>query len=464
MPLQIVSQRGIRLNKGLDKTHLVPGAFVANTTLSYPGLMLDRSAIDFDANVYENTLTAITNAWLLGYKVAIDVYSHGVIHRSRYIGGDRNRLIDSMTPEDIAQVNLSQSDEALHDGNRIPTLEEVLEVQWKLKNQGDLMPPPRLQLELRKPVDVVQVVGAVMERLMARQFSIYDVRIVSCHYDLLVQALDRMADYDIPLRPEVSYIIRSEALNYAYLNADAPDYIYQLKAQAMETIPFVLAERLVLTEELEAHFPELAGLSDEQMEHAIPDLIDSDGIARFTKRYEAFLAVFIGEGLHIGYHLSQDTLEDAAFDSVLVPMNSKPGVTEAYLESVSRVQRRGRKLRVHAHQVCREGRHPAQLLRAFAVLDENSELSLDYPEMIPWLFADISARGISSMKENTKIALDPTRKVRLDNLTFTKSETELAIQRFFQLIGIPFEMVADAPGQRGKRGGHISFQGITSEE
>jgi hypothetical protein len=69
-------------------------------------------------------LTAIQTAWQLGYKVETDVYNEGFIHHDRFVKRDPLRLIEQMKPEEIAQVNLCNAGESLHDGNRIPHLQK----------------------------------------------------------------------------------------------------------------------------------------------------------------------------------------------------------------------------------------------------------------------------------------------------------------------------------------------------
>ena len=362
MPLSIIAHRGIRLNEGVTKTRHAITPYAGNTTLTAPGVELPTGKeVDFSVHAYENTLTAIQTAWHLGYKVETDVYSEGVIHHDRFVKRDPSRLVEQMTPEEIAQVNLCNGGESLHDGNRIPSLAEILGEQVRLKRQR-LQPPPRLQIELKKPVNIEKTIGLVMRHITSGDLDASEIRVTSFNYDLLKKAHDHMAYYP-GAKPEIGYLIVHEALDYVYLDKQRSDYAEQLKKQASQTIPLFLKERLALPEELNSVFPELSGTGIDQLQETVPSLIDRYGSMEFERRYESFLALFIGSGLEAGYRLQPGALEEAPFDIVHIPMDSWPGVTEAYKAKLDNICYRGGKLHANAHSVSSQGKNPAQLLR-----------------------------------------------------------------------------------------------------
>lgn len=442
MPLKILAQRGVRLNAGVGSLSKAISPYAGNTTMAYPGIPADSGSLDLKANVYENTLTALSIAWQLGYKVKTDVYTYGVIHQDRFIQRDPSRLIDHMTPEDIGKVNLSTLEELPNDGNRIPSLEELLNEQVRL---GKILPwRPCLQLELKKPVDVEKVAGAVMQRMAAGELEASQLCITSFNYDLLMECRRVMEGMAAQQRPQISYLIAPEALDYVTLDRNAPDYKEQLGTLAAGTIPRFFAERFALPDELAAHFPELADKTGEQMQEAIPPLIDQYGLDEFEQRYESYLRLFIGSGMDAGYRLRADALASAPFDLVHIPMDGKYGTAENYKQQLDRTPYRGGVLQAHAHHVCLKGRNPSQLLRAFLILDEDAELSLDYPEMIPQLFAELLASGSSQRDSKMQISFDPTRKRRLDGIEFPVNDLEKASKRFFDLLGISYRKVTGA--------------------
>jgi hypothetical protein len=447
MPLQIIAHRGVRLNDGISKIRYAGNQYASNTTLSYPRTFSDKSQIDFSAHAYENTLRAISIAWQLGYKVTADVYTYGVIHHDRFIKRDQAQLIDHMSQEDIAQVNLSVSGLPQDDGNRIPLLGELLGEQVRLKQEG-LIPSPRLQLQLKKPADVQKIIGEVIAHIVSGQLAVSDITITSFHYDLLALASGAM-DGIVGDKPQIGYLIACEALDYVSLDRSAADYSEQLKAQAARAIPLFLRERMVLVDELKEHFPELAGLSTEQMEETVPSLVERYGVRVFEQQYESCLELLVGSGLNAGYRLNQDALAGAVFDAVHIPMDAAPGVAEAYKARLDAISYRGGRLRVNAHSVSRGGRNPSQLLRAFILLDDNSEFTLDYPEMVPGFFAGLVGAGASKRdSDKMQLSFDPTRKTRIDGVEFTTAQVEKATKRFFDILGIPYQTVTDSAQSR----------------
>jgi glycerophosphoryl diester phosphodiesterase len=439
MPLSIIAHRGIRLNEGVTKTRHPITPYAGNTTLTRPGVeLLTGKEVDFSVNAYENTLTAIQTAWQLGYKVETDVYNEGIIHHDRFVKRDPSRLIEQMTRAEIAQVNLSNAGESLHDGNRIPSLAETLSEQVKLKRQG-LQPLPRLQVELKKPVNIEKTIGLVLRHITSGNLDASDIRVTSFNYDLLKRARDHMAYYP-GAKPEIGYLIVHEALDYVYLDKQRSDYTDQLKKQASETIPLFLRERLALPEELNSDFPELAGIAIDEMHEAVPALINRYGIVEFERRYESFLALFIGSGLEAGYRLQLAALEEAPFDIVHIPMDSRPGVTEAYKAKLDSISYRGGKLHANAHSVSSQGKNPAQLLRALAVLDDNAEFTLDYPEMVFQLFEDVAHPRFRRADDTQQRTIDSERKFSMNGEELSPVQLEKAIERLadmYESYGLP---------------------------
>jgi glycerophosphoryl diester phosphodiesterase len=452
MPLSIIAHRGIRLNEGVTKTRHAITSYAGNTTLTAPGEeLLTGKEVDFGANAYENTLTAIQTAWQLGYKVETDVYSDGFIHHDRFVKRDPSRLIEQMTPAEIELVNLSNAGDSLHDGNRIPSLAEILSEQVKLKRQG-LQPLPRLQIELKKPVNIEKPIGLILRHLTAGDLDASDIRITSFNYDLLKLARDHMAYYP-GAKPEIGYLIVHEALDYVYLDKQRSDYTEQLKKQASETIPLFLRERVALPEELSIDFPELAGIGINQMQETVPDLIDRQGIMEFERRYESFLALFIGSGLEAGYRLQRAALEEAPFDIVHIPMDSSPGVTEAYKAKLDNISYRGGKLHANAHSVSSQGKNPAQLLRAFAVLDDTAEFTLDYPEMVFQVFEDVADPRSGRADDQRKMAIASGREFSMSEAVLSKAQLEKAIKRLanmYKSYGLRPAMEKPQPGKARK--------------
>ncbi len=459
MPLHIIAHRGVRLNAGVKSLRHAGNKYAENTMLPYPDAQIDEDKLDFDVNAFENTLTAIKTAWLLGYGIETDVYSYGIIHHDRMIGRNPARLLDHMTPEQIAQVNLSTTGEALHDGTRIPMLSEILDAQVEIRSQG-IKPPPRMQLELKKPVDVKKIVDEVMARITAGHIERTDIRFTSFNYDLLKEAEQALSRYPAGTHPELGYLLVQEALDYVYLGRNSPDYVQRLKENASKTIPLFFRERLALENELAEHFPELAHMNYEQMEQAVPALVDTYGIAEFERRYESYLSLFIGSGLRAGYQLQADILADSAFDVVHIPMDAPLGVAEAYKNDLDKADFRGGKLRANAHSVSSGGKNPSQILRAFLILDDDAEFTLDYPAMVPALFGDILSSGSTRRDSKMQIGFDPTRKFRLDGVEFTPEQLEEAAKKFFAIIGVPYEKVTGAQSRigGGSRGNKLEIE------
>jgi len=235
-------------------------------------------------------------------------------------------------------------------------------------------------------------------------------------------------------------LIVHEALDYVYLDKQRSDYADQLKKQASETIPLFLRERLALPEELNSDFPELAGIDFDQMQETVPSLIDRYDIMEFERRYESFLALFIGSGLEAGYRLQSAALEEAPFDIVHIPMDSWPGVTEAYKAKLDNISYRGGKLHANAHSVSSQGKNPAQLLRAFAVLDDTAEFTLDYPEMVIQLFEDIAHPRSGRADDKQRMTLGSERKFSMNGEELSQVQLEKAIERLadmYHSYGLP---------------------------
>jgi hypothetical protein len=413
---------------------------------------VDTSRIDLTVNAHENTFTAICIAWRLGYCVKIDVHGWGIVHHRRTLESAGGQRIETIALEQLASLSLSKEQGALHDGNRIPTLDEILDAQVLLKSTG-LEPIPRLQIELKHTADIKRVMGSIMQRIESQQLVVSDIRLLSAHYGILQQAHDMLAQYDNDKRPQLGYMLMREALEYAHLDRTSPGFVQRLAYHAAATIVRLSADSRVLAEELQIYFPELSGLSAEQIEVAMPGIIEKQGLDAFADQYENYLSFVVGDGgLLAGYCLDKAALETAVFDMVYLPMDTAQGVSEAHKGMLDRRALRGARLRAHAHNVSAEGRNLVQLLRAFVLLDDNAEILLDYPEMIISLFADII--NVEKQKDDTtRIKFDPTRKFRMDGMEFSTAQLEKATMRFFEIIGASCAPVA-AGGAESRIGGN----------
>jgi uncharacterized NAD(P)/FAD-binding protein YdhS len=374
------------------------------------------------ANPEENTLPVTEAAWRSGHPLETDVRvtSDGVpvIQHDRYLDAQKTLRVDDLTYDEIQQHK------------KLATLENLLDLQVKIKKEGKHSPV--MQLEIKAPCDTDVLVQTMLPYLRNGSLTPDDIFLTSFHADLLGGVKDSLAQEGFKLKSGL--LLSAHALEYTSLSLRHADSVQKLAHLIQKTIVEFDKEGVISIADSAA----LLGIDANNVQHSIARELVIGPSKKLRASFEKILSHAVGSALEAGYYLDRPVAKPMDFSAVHVPMICSQGVSEDYAKKAKH------SLPDHiinAHSVSCKGQYPHQIIRALGCISDKGSFTIDYPAQVDQVMQEIFKRlALGNNGDQIKIKLDTTQIFNQVTSSPVSGKTlDAAIERYLSMRNIAYE-------------------------